>query len=74
MKFKDERTAVRREFTITYEELCDKFPDLPKDASVYGCNWENGKYGGWSTGNEAGIKLTLEFDQMKDGSTKHKYA
>jgi len=72
MKIKEQRTEVRRSFLISYEELCDKFPQLPKDADVYGCNWTNGRFGGWGTGNCAGIELTLDFDEMKDGSMKRK--
>ena len=72
MKIKEQRTAVRKSFLISYKELCDKFPELPKDADVYGCTWQNGKYGGWGTSNGAGIELVLDFDEMKDGSTNRR--
>ncbi len=72
MQVKEQRTAVRRSFLISYAELCDKFPDLPVDADVYGCTWVNGKYGGWGTRHNAGIEIILDFDEMKDGSMKRK--
>ena len=63
MQIKDERWKLRREFTISYKELTDKFPELPKTARLYGCHWDQGKYGGWGTDNEAGIILTLDFEE-----------
>jgi hypothetical protein len=62
VEVKEEREKVRREVTIPYKELANKFPQLPKNARVYGWHAWN-KRGGWDTDEYMDIVITLDFEE-----------
>ena len=62
VKVKEVRDKVRKEVTISYKELANKFPELPKQGRIYGCHaWNH--LGGWTIHDDTSIVITVDFEE-----------